>query len=86
MKSFFKSSIEVALSEEKNLGKLKEIISPVENFTTMKRLSNDVAIYIGKKQRDRFYHVINKFTSKHEQLYAQLNKNSLQDSHLLAPP
>ena len=69
MKAFFKSSLEVALSEEKTLQKLKELITPIDNFQTLKRLAIDVAVYIGKKQRDRFYHVINQFIYKYEALY-----------------
>ncbi len=35
----------------------------------MKRLAHEVAMYIGKKQRDRYYQVIECFTQKYEKLY-----------------
>lgn len=42
LKCFFNSTLEIALTKEKGIQKLKEIIKPVENFLTMKRLARDV--------------------------------------------
>lgn len=57
------------MSDEKNLEKLKEAIQPLEKYDTLKKLSLDVAIYIGKKQRERFFSLLSKFTDKYELLY-----------------
>ena len=53
--AFFKQTLEVALSDERVVAVLKETISPIENFQVLKRLALDVAVYIAKKQRNRFY-------------------------------
>ncbi len=71
---FFKQSLKVALSEEKIVARLKEMILPIENFAVLQKLALDVAVYIAKKQRARFYSVLTTFISKYEQLYPQALK------------
>jgi hypothetical protein len=43
------------MSKEDNLDKIREKIELIENYEILKRLANETAVYIGKKQRDRYY-------------------------------
>jgi len=45
------------------------MISPIDNFATLSRLALDVAVFIAKKQRARFYTVLSTFITKYEELY-----------------
>lgn len=44
----------------------------------MKRLANETAVYIGKKQRDRYYQVLDMYFSKYEKAYNSFDKQSKQ--------
>lgn len=59
----------MALSDEKDVYKLDQMITQLDNYTVLKRLAHEVAMYIGKKQRDRYYFVLEKFTQKYEKLF-----------------
>ena len=59
----------MAVSQEKVISKLKEMIKPIDNFPTLSRLALDVAVYIAKKQRARFYTVLSTYISRYEELY-----------------
>ena len=52
------------------------MIEEVPNFKVQKGLAKDVAIYIGKKQRDHFYSVIDKFIAKHEMAHCGMKIQS----------
>jgi len=70
LKGFFKSSIVIAISDEKDPANLRESILYFENYETLKKLARDeLAVFVAKKQRDRFYQVINGFLKKYEISY-----------------
>lgn len=70
MKGFFKSSVAIASSDEKDPVKLSESILYFENYEALKKLARDeLAVFVAKKQRDRFYQVINGFLKKYDLSY-----------------
>jgi F420-0:gamma-glutamyl ligase-like protein len=64
------------LSKEDNLEKLREKVAEVENYEILKRLANETAVYIGKKQRDRYYQVLDLYFSKYEKVNNSSDKQS----------
>jgi len=80
LNAFFKQTLKVAMSDEKIIAILKEMIKPIENFAVLQRLALDVAVYIAKKQRARFYTVLTMFISKYEQLYPESSKPGVKAS------
>jgi hypothetical protein len=56
--------------EEQSIHKLRELCPKHEGtYPTLKRLANDVAQFIAKKQRERFYYVLSRFTARYENIY-----------------
>jgi hypothetical protein len=56
------------------------MIPKIENFGTLSKLALETATFVGKKQRDRYYYIVNKFISKYEQLYPAVS-SSAQKAH-----
>jgi hypothetical protein len=57
------------MSEEQSIYKLREMCPRVEAYPKIKKLANEVAQFIAKKQRERFYYVLARFTARYENIY-----------------
>ncbi|TNV83832.1 hypothetical protein FGO68_gene5626 [Halteria grandinella] len=67
--AFFKASLNGAMNEEQSIIKLRQMCPKVEGYPNIKKLANEVAQFIAKKQRERFYYVLARFSARYENIY-----------------